>query len=106
VSRRTLQQSSVFVAARDVLASDFGSECVLLNLNNGTYYGLEDVGGVIWKMLRTPVTVVDVCHVVTETFAVDFDTCLRDVTNLLDELVANGLVEVTRPTYERMDDDS
>jgi len=106
VSRRAIQESSVFVAARDVLASEFGSEYVLLNLNNGTYYGLEDVGGVVWKMLQAPVSVADLCRTITEMFAVDFDTCLRDVTHLLDELIANGLVEVTQPSYEHMGDDS
>jgi hypothetical protein len=106
MSPRAIQESSVFVAARDVLASEFGSEYVLLNLNNGTYYGLEGVGGVIWKMLQAPVSVADLCRSVTETFAVDSETCLRDVTNLLDELVASGLVEVTRQSYEHMGDDS
>ena len=106
MSPRAIPESSVFAAARDVLASEFGSEYVLLNLNNGTYYGLEDVGGIIWKMLQTPVSMADLCRTVTDAFAVDFDTCLRDVTNLLDELVANGLVEMTQPSYEHMGDDS
>ena len=92
---RALSDSAIVVVARDVLASEFGTEHVLLNLKNGTYYGFEDVGGEIWRMLQTPVSFGSLCSAVAETFEVDADTCRRDLRHFVGDLVANGLVKVT-----------
>ena len=80
--------------ASDVLASELGAEYVLLNLNNGTYYGLQDVGSEIWKMLQNPVTVDDICSAIIKTFEAEPERCRRDVMRLLGELLTHGLVEV------------
>jgi len=94
VSPRTIPESATVVATSDVLASELGAEYVLLNLNNGTYYGVQDVGSEIWKMLQNPVTVDDICSALIETFEVEPERCRRDVMRLLGELVTHGLVEI------------
>ena len=94
MSPRTIPESATVVATSDVLASELGAEYVLLNLNNGTYYGVQDVGSEIWKMLQNPVTVDDICSALIETFEVEPERCRRDVMRLLGELVTHGLVEI------------
>lgn len=80
--------------AGDVLASEFGSEYVLLNLKNGTYYSLDNVGADVWKLVQTPLSVGAICDRLVCLFEVDPDTCRRDVVNLIKELADNGLVEI------------
>jgi predicted component of type VI protein secretion system len=94
LSPRTIPESATVVVASDVLASELGAEYVLLNLNNGTYYGLQDVGSEIWKMLQNPVTVDAICSALIKTFEVEPERCHRDVMRLLGELLTHGLVEV------------
>ena len=91
---RTLSDSAIVVVARDVLANEFGAEHVLLNLKNGTYYGVEEVGGEIWKMLQTPVSFGRLCDATAEGFDVDAEMCRRDLHRFVSDLLANGLVEV------------
>ena len=95
---RTLADSAIVVAARDVLASEFGAEHVLLNLKNGTYYGVEEAGGEIWKMLQTPVSFGHLCRAIADTFDVDAETCRQDLQLFVSDLLANGLIEVADAT--------
>ena len=95
---RTISESATVVVAGDVLASELGAEYVLLNLNNGTYYGLEEVGSEIWKMLQNPVTVDDICSALIKTFEVEPVRCRRDIMKLLVELLTHGLIEIREPT--------
>jgi hypothetical protein len=82
------------VAASDVLSSELGSEHVLLNLQDGTYYGLDDVGGEIWKLLQTPIAVADLCRAIIEAYDVDPGRCRDDVLMLLEDLAERRLVEI------------
>lgn len=86
------------VAASDVLSSELGSEHVLLNLQDGTYYGLEEVGGDIWKLLQTPIAVADICRSLVDAYDVDPERCREDVLKLLGELAERRLVEIRRVT--------
>ena len=94
---RPLPLSAIVVVANDVLSSELGSEHVLLNLRDATYYGLEDVGSDIWRLLQKPVSVAEICRAIVETRDVDPERCRRDVAKLLGELVERRLVELRDP---------
>jgi Coenzyme PQQ synthesis protein D (PqqD) len=86
--------SAIVVVADDVLSSELGTEHVLLNLRDGTYYGLDDVGSEIWKLLQKPVSIVAICDAIVETYDVNPEHCRHDVVRLLGELVERRLVDV------------
>ena len=88
--------TKVSVAA-EVLASDFGAEYVLLNLKNGMYYGLDNVGAELWRRIQHAATVQAICGELLGEFEVDEETCRRDVIRLIAELVDHGLVEIDNP---------
>ena len=60
--------NSVFeVSVPDVVAEDFGSEVVVLNLSNGKYYSLVDVAADLWRdVVRgySPQDILDKLHAV------------------------------------------
>jgi predicted RecB family endonuclease len=81
-------------AADDLLASEFGSEVVILDLRDGVYYSLDDVGARIWNLLRQPVTVAAIRDDIVAEFDVEPTRCERDIRVLLDELISRGLVVI------------
>jgi hypothetical protein len=85
---------ATIVAASDVLATEFGDEVVILNLRDGVYYGLEDVGTRIWQLLQQPVSVLTIREAIVAEFDVESARCERDIRLLLTDLVARGLVEI------------
>ena len=41
------------------LVSDMAGEKVMLNIQNGKYYNLGEVGGIIWEMIAQPQAISD-----------------------------------------------
>ena len=72
---------------------ELGSEQVMLNLRDGTYYGLDEAGSEIWKLLQKPITVSEICDAIVGAFDVDAERCHRDVVRLLSDLVDRGLID-------------
>jgi hypothetical protein len=80
----------------DQISSKVAGETVILNHNKGSYYGLDEVGVLIWDTLeKGPQTIDTLCDVVVGEYDVDVDTCKNDIDGLLQELISEKLVEVT-----------
>jgi hypothetical protein len=76
------------------ISSKVAGETVILNHNKGAYYGLDEVGVLVWDTLESgPQTIDELCDVVVHTYDVDMDTCREDVDSLLKDLISEKLVE-------------
>jgi hypothetical protein len=89
-----ISDSASIVAARDVLASEFDDELVLLDLRDGVYYGLEHVGARVWSLVQQPISVRAIGEAIVAEYDVDPTRCAHDLHALLTELAATGLVEI------------
>ncbi|MDP3774182.1 MAG: PqqD family protein [Gemmatimonadales bacterium] len=94
MTARNIPDSATVVAAGDLLASEFGAELVILNLRDGVYYGMEDVGARVWSLLQRPVTVSAIRETLVAEYDVEPARCGRDVRALLQDLAARALIEV------------
>jgi hypothetical protein len=92
--RYMLSTTSVVVAAQDQVSSDLGGEVAILNLKNGVYYGLDEVGARIWNLIQEPKAVHEIRDVLLDEYQVEIERCERDLLTLLEELVAENLVQV------------
>jgi hypothetical protein len=78
------------------IASKVGGEIVILNHNKGAYYGLDEVGALVWNNLEEePKTLEALCDAVLSAYDIDQETCQEDVELLLEDLISEKLVEVT-----------
>ena len=93
----TIGDSAIVAIAGEVLGSVVGSEVVMLNLRDGTYYGLDDVGAEIWRLIQTPITIDRIVGAVVELYEVDAERCRADVMTLLETLIERRLVEIRKP---------
>ncbi len=94
MSAHAIPESAEIVVANGVLASDFGAEQVILDLRDGVYYGLEDVGARIWQLLQRPTTVAAMRAMLVEEYDVEPERCERDLRALLEDLAERRLVEI------------
>ena len=90
----TVSSSSVVAAAKDKVFSEIEGEVVVLDLESGTYYGLDSVGARVWHLIQEPQTVTAVRDALLDEFEVDLGRCEKDLTALVQEMAAAGLVEV------------
>ena len=94
MTRNAVPESALLTADPDVLATEFGDEVVLLNLRDGVYYGLENVGAFVWRMLRHPVTMQAICDAIVDGYDVDRGRCERDLRTIIADLTNHGLITV------------
>ena len=86
--------STTVKQANDQVSCSLNEEVAILNLKSGIYYGLGDVGGVIWEHLNEKRTVAELCIIVTEHFDIAEDQCASDVIDFLNNLADVGLVDI------------
>ena len=82
----------------DVVWREVDGEVVLLNVVTGQYFGLDAVGSEVWMLLQSTgpkgANLDTLCTLVTAQFEVDLATAERDLTALIDDLVAQQLLVV------------
>lgn len=69
---------------------------VLLHLDTTAYFGVNEVGALIWGLLESPAPVADLADEVRARVEDPPPTVEDDVAAFLDALARNGLVEVDR----------
>jgi hypothetical protein len=77
------------------ISSRVAGEVVILNHNKGAYYGLDDVGALVWDSLeKGPQTIDQLCETVIGEYDIDADACREDIDALLKDLISEQLVQI------------
>ena len=79
----------------DVLITALEQESVILNLESECYFGLDAMGTQILAALTKSKSIEDAVHTLTEEYDVDEVTLRHDLTSFIEQLVAQGLIEVS-----------
>jgi Coenzyme PQQ synthesis protein D (PqqD) len=87
-----LALDSLLVRSPDQLSGDIDHEVVLLSLNRGVYYQLNEIGSRIWAHLASPMTVEALVGRLIEEFDVTRETCEAQALEFLRTLQAEGLI--------------
>jgi hypothetical protein len=75
-------------------SAEIDGEIVLMSLEKGRYYSLDDIGSAIFKRLREPVPVSVLCDELAHEYRADASVVEQDVLGLLRGMLENGLVVV------------
>jgi hypothetical protein len=77
------------------LVADVGEDIVALNVKRGFTYGMTGVTAAVWQLLAEPRDLDQLCVELLSRYEVDVETCRDQVSRLLEEMIAEGLVERT-----------
>ncbi len=91
---RTFADTTTVAAARDQASVDLDDEAAILNLKTGIYFGLNEVGAWVWRLIQTPKTVAEIRAAMLAEFEVEPEACQADLQALLRDLEENELIEV------------
>jgi Coenzyme PQQ synthesis protein D (PqqD) len=80
--------------SQNTLYRDVQGEAVLLNLDTGEYFGLDEVGTRIWHLIVEKGDLGAVEAAMLEEFAVEAPVLATDLRRIVGELVAKRLLEV------------
>ena len=84
----------VVVATKDHFSSPLGDDVIILDVKGGLYFSLDNVGALVWNLVQNPISVGDLRAAILDKYAVDSNTCDRDLQALLRELSDRNLVEI------------
>ncbi len=87
----TTLQSKITIP-EDVMFREVKGEAVILNIANGKYYGLDDVGTRMWALLAEHLQLEPVHRALLDEYDVQPEVLQADLIRLVDELAAQGLV--------------
>jgi hypothetical protein len=91
----TLSDLSRVVASKNQLTCNLAGEAVILNLENGVYFGLNPDGTRVWNLVQESRTFADVRDTLLEEFDVEASYLQEDLRTLLEQLSEHGLVKIT-----------
>jgi hypothetical protein len=86
--------SSRITTAPDVMLRIIGDEAVILNLKSELYLGLNPVGTRIWTVLHDAPSIQSAYESLLAEFDVEPERLRQDMDELLDQLLAQGLIEL------------
>jgi hypothetical protein len=87
--------SAKITVPEHVLARQVGDETVILDLQNGHYYGLDLVGVRMWQLMTAGQTLSEVCDVIATEYDVPREVLERDVLELVRSLIDAKLISLT-----------
>ena len=79
---------------KDVLFHEVNDEMVLLNLVNGKYFSLDDVGTRMWLLMAEHEQLETVHRALLEEYEAEPGQLEQDLLALTDKLAANGLLQI------------
>jgi hypothetical protein len=89
--------------AEGVFARSFDDELLIVDLAHGEYFALDGVGSMLWQGLDAGRTVEEIAYEVVEVYDVTYEQSLRDLSQLLADIVERGLLVIAsaRSVYGR-----
>lgn len=80
--------------AQDTLINVIEGESVLLNLKSESYFGLDPIGTRMWDLLTNSDSIQSAYETLLDEYDVEADKLRLDMQDLIEKLIANGLMEV------------
>ena len=90
-----LNKKQTFRNREEVLFQEVSGEAVLLDLASESYFGLDPVGTRIWALLNEDKSMGQVLDALLEEYEVDPGTLEADLEELLDKMLAAGLIQAS-----------
>jgi hypothetical protein len=84
-----------------VIYQNLQGEVVILNMARQEYYGLNDVGAAMWKMLLDQCDVEAVADRLTAEYEAEPETVRSDLSSLVQQLLSAGLLKKAQNRPEK-----
>lgn len=75
--------------------TDLDGEKVMMNLDKGQYFMMNEVGSRVWDIIEEPTKVNEIINILTNEYDVDSKTCKDNVVDFLGRLNNADLISVS-----------
>ena len=85
---------SVITKNKEIDDADLDGEKVMMNLDKGQYFMMNEVGSRIWELIEGNTPIVNIIEALTNEYDVDEETCESTVMEFLGRLKDADLIKV------------
>lgn len=89
-----IRLNSIITRNLDIDATDLEGEVVMMNLDKGQYFMMNQVGSRIWEIIKEPSTVNNIINTLIGEFQVEKNQCKENVVEFLGKLKNADLIIV------------
>ncbi len=89
-----MDRDSKFTIPKTVVARAVGGDVVILDLEGGTYYGLDEVGKRMWDHFAEGRSIAETCEVLLAEYEVEPATLAKDTETLAAALLEKKLISL------------
>ena len=93
-----LTLDSVILRSGGLISNGLGDDVVMMDVEQGSYYGLEAVAARIWTLTEQPISVGSLCKRLVTEYQISPEQCRADVMAFLGELLKQRLVHMAAQT--------
>ena len=79
---------------KQLAAKVMDGEAIIINLTNGIYYSMDDVGGLVWELIAAGRSLEQISTAIARGYDVSEDQALADLQPLAEKLLEEQLVSV------------
>lgn len=76
------------------MAAEIDGDTVMMNIETGHYFGLDDIGSAAWKAIEKPSPIASIQTSLLEQYDVSSEQCTRDLLTFLSELLEQRIIHL------------
>ncbi len=90
----TINLETEIVRSNNFITSTVDNEVMMMSIEKGVYFSLDDIGSLIWEQISEPTHVSALCTHLSTQFNVDLNQCQTDTLAFLNDLAAEDMIHV------------
>ena len=91
-----LTDNTLLVRNPDLIGADMDGEMVMMSINKGAYYGINNIGSRIWNLLENEMTALEIINNICDTYEVEIKQAHKDTMAFLNNLLEHDLVMIVK----------
>lgn len=94
MNKTAINSNSLISRNPDIIHTDMDGETVMMNIEQGGYYGLDKTATTIWEMLEDDLTVAQICDRLCEKYDVETQQCQTDTLPFIQDMAEHHVILV------------
>jgi len=90
-----INEDNIICKNLEIDDTDLDGEKVMMNLEKGQYFMMNEVGSRIWDIIKEPIKVSEIINALTSEYDVDSKTCEDNVVDFLGRLNNADLIAIS-----------
>ncbi|WP_293984005.1 lasso peptide biosynthesis PqqD family chaperone [uncultured Clostridium sp.] len=92
--KQIINDESIIRKNIEIDDADLDGEKVMMNLDKGKYFSLNEVGSRIWTIISTSMSIKGITDILIKEYDVDYETCKVEVIKFIKKLYEDDLIEI------------